>query len=278
MKKLTNGSTRVLLLSALGISVVGGIMSGHVKEHELDSNNDVGLLTHQGELTIGLEGTYAPFSYKNKVGDLVGYDVDTAKAVAEKMGLKAVFVQTKFDSLVGGLDAKKYDVVFNDLSATKERKDHYTFAKPYLVSKPVMIVQKDSDIKDLSDLKGKRSAQTTSSNYAQSAKDAGADIVSVPGFSEALDLVSSGSHADVTLNAEDAWSVYQKQHPKTNLNAVPIRGMVDMRAEPMLNKKNVKLTQQISDAETKLQKSGELSTISEKYFGKDLSGSREIRK
>ncbi|SUP52377.1 L-cystine-binding protein tcyA precursor [Weissella viridescens] len=47
-------------------------------------------LKHKGELTVGLEGTYAPFSYKDKHGKLVGYDVEVAKAVAKKLDLKPV--------------------------------------------------------------------------------------------------------------------------------------------------------------------------------------------
>lgn len=85
-------------------------------------------LKTKGKLTVGLEGTYAPFSYRSDSGKLTGFEVELVKAVAKKMKLKPVFVQTKFDSLVAGLDAKKYDVVFNNMSITPERKKAYAFA------------------------------------------------------------------------------------------------------------------------------------------------------
>ncbi|MFH7315025.1 transporter substrate-binding domain-containing protein [Weissella cibaria] len=69
-----------------------------------------------------MEGGFAPFSFRTKSGKLSGFEVALAKDVAKQLKLKPVFVQTKFDSLISGLDTKKYDVVYNDrlhLSAKK---------------------------------------------------------------------------------------------------------------------------------------------------------------
>ena len=80
-----------------------------------DTTKDLGLV-HKDQLTVGLEGTYAPYSYRAKNGNLEGIDVDMAKAIGKKMGLKVVFVPTKWDSLVEGLRANKYDIILNDMA------------------------------------------------------------------------------------------------------------------------------------------------------------------
>lgn len=260
-----------LIVAATGVVGVG-LISSQASADSYKSD-----LKNKGELTVGLEGTYAPFSYKDKSGKLVGYDVDVAKAVAKEMGLKPVFVETKFDSLVAGLDANKYDVVYNDMGKTKEREKNHAFGGEYLNSQAVIIVKKDSDIKTVKDLKGKKAAQTTSSNYGQAAKKNKAELVSAPGFAEALDLVSSGK-ADATLNADDAWSIYKKEHPKTDLKAIRTNDLDSSGAAPMLNKKDKQLAKEITKAQDKLKKDGTLTKLSKQYFDKDLSGSKDDKK
>ena len=227
-------------------------------------------LHKKGTLTIGLEGTYSPYSYRDKSGKLTGFEVDLSKAVAKKLKLKPEFSQTKFDSLVAGLNARKYDVVYNNMGKNKERAKHYVFASPYLYTKTVMITKPGSDIKTAADLKGKKSAQSASSNFGQAAKKAGTNIVSVPGFAEAIDLVNSGK-ADVTLNSQDSWGVYKKQHPETKLKAKTTNVLGDTSASPMLNKKDKALAKKITKAQKELKKDGTVAKLSEKYFGSDLT-------
>lgn len=266
----------IIGLAVAGVVVGGGISLVHHQNRDDQTKGAayVKELKTPGKLTIGLEGNYAPFSYKTKQGKLVGYDVDVAKAVAKQLDLKPVFVETKFDSLVAGLDANKYDVVFNDMGETPERRKHYAFGSQYLYSQSVMIVRKGSDITNIKDIKGKRAAQTTSSNYGKAAQKAGAKIVGTPGFAEGLDLISSGK-ADVMLNADDAWSIFVKKHPNTNLKAIPTKDVDATGAAPMLNKQDKALAKAVSKAEKELAENGSLRKLSEKYFGKDLTTNPE---
>ncbi|TIT86797.1 MAG: transporter substrate-binding domain-containing protein, partial [Mesorhizobium sp.] len=58
-----------------------------------------------GVIKVGTEGTYAPFTYHDASGALVGFDVEIAKAVADKLGVKVEFLEGKWDGLIAGLDA-----------------------------------------------------------------------------------------------------------------------------------------------------------------------------
>ena len=105
-------------------------------------------LKEKGTLTIGLEGTFAPYSYR-KDGKLTGFEVELGKQLAKEMGLKAKFVPTKWDGLIAGLDTGKYDVVLNNVTITKERKEKYLFSKPYIYSHFALITKKGTDLSKL---------------------------------------------------------------------------------------------------------------------------------
>src|SRR3546814_17812310 len=70
-------------------------------------------IKERGTLQVGLEGTYPPFNYQDENGDLVGFEVDFAKALAEKLGLEAEFQPTKWDGLLAALESERIDVVVN---------------------------------------------------------------------------------------------------------------------------------------------------------------------
>ncbi|TIQ23853.1 transporter substrate-binding domain-containing protein, partial [Mesorhizobium sp.] len=120
---------------------------------------------------VGTEGTYAPFTYHDASGALVGFDVEIAKAIAERLGVQAEFLEGKWDGLIAGLDAKRYDAVINQVGITEERKAKYDFSDPYIASKAVLIVRGDNaDIKSFADLKGKKAAQSLTSNLGKLAE------------------------------------------------------------------------------------------------------------
>ena len=224
----------------------------------------------KGTLTVGLEGTYAPFSYREK-GKLTGYEVDVAKAVAKEINMKPKFVQTKWDSLLTGLDSNRYDVIFNNVGITKERKNRYLFAEPYLYSKTVLIQKQNGKLKTLEDIKGKNLAQSTSSNFGQMAKKNGAKIVAVPGMVEAMNLIDSG-RADAELNDAGAFELWHHKNPDVKVKAVKMDSEIPaVPAAPMLNKNNPKLQKQINKAIKELAKDGTLSKLSKQYFKTDLT-------
>ena len=87
-------------------------------------------------LRVGTEGVYSPFSYHDPAtGQLVGYDVDVARAVADKLGVKVEFVETPWDSIFAALEANRFDVVANEVTITSEREAKYDLSNPYSVER-----------------------------------------------------------------------------------------------------------------------------------------------
>ncbi len=153
-----------------------------------------------GVFRIGTEGTYAPFTYHDESGKLTGFDVEIGTQIAQRIGVKPQFVEGKWDGLIAGLDVNRYDAVINEVAVTDARKAKYDFSDPYITSHAALIVRSDNTtIKNFDDLKGKKSANTLTSNFGKIAASLRAEVIPVQGFNESIDLLTAG-RVDATVN------------------------------------------------------------------------------
>ena len=227
-----------------------------------------------GVLRVGTEGVYAPFSYHDPAtGALTGYDVDVARAVGEKLGVNVEFVETPWDSIFAALEANRFDVVANQVTITAERQQKYDLSEPYSIGEGVIVTRADDDsITSLADLLGKRAAQSTTSNWAQVARDAGAQIEAVEGLTQAMALLSQG-RVDVVVN--DSLSIYAYL-AETNDTAVKIAGTTGEKSEQgFAARKDSGLLPDLNTAVEELKADGTLAEISQKYLKTNASGGQD---
>ncbi len=227
-----------------------------------------------GVLRVGTAGVYAPFSYHDPAtGALTGYDVDVARAVGEKLGVNVEFVETPWDSIFAALEANRFDVVANQVTITGERQQKYDLSEPYSIGEGVIVTRADDDsITSLADLKGKRAAQSTTSNWAQVARDAGAQIEAVEGLTQAMALLSQG-RVDVVVN--DSLSIYAYL-AETNDTAVKISGTTGEKSEQgFAARKDSGLLPDLNTAVEELKADGTLAEISQKYLKTNASGGQD---
>lgn len=97
----------------------------------------------QAELKVAIDPTYEPFTFKTPDGKPAGFDVDIANALCEKMKRKCVFVEQVWDSMIPGLQAKKYDVIISSMSITAERQKVVDFSDKYY-NTPSKVVLKNT--------------------------------------------------------------------------------------------------------------------------------------
>ena len=161
-------------------------------------------------------------------GELVGYDVDVAKAVADKLGVRVEFVETPWDAMFAALEANRFDVVANEVTINDERKAKYDLSKPYSVGEGVIVTRADDNsIKTLADLKGKVAAENATSNWSEVARKAGARVEAVEGFTQAIKLLNQG-RVDVVVNDSIAVYAYLAE---TGDKTVKIAGNVGEKSE-----------------------------------------------
>ena len=100
-------------------------------------------------IRVGTEGTYAPNTYHDENGDLVGFDVEVAAVIAEKLGVDVEYVETEWSSIFSSLDAGNIDIVVNEVGYNEERAAKYDFRIPYsFVQKAILIKGDNEDMAD----------------------------------------------------------------------------------------------------------------------------------
>jgi cystine transport system substrate-binding protein len=223
-----------------------------------------------GTLKIGTEGTYAPFTYHDTSGKLVGFDVEIGEQIAKRLGVKPEFLEGKWDGLIAGLGAERYDTVINQVGITEERKAKFDFSDPYIASKAALIVRDDNtEIKGFADLAGKKAAQSLTSNYAKIAEEAGAALVGTDGFDQSVALVAQG-RADATINDNLSFLDFKKKQPDAPVKIVATQdeasysGIIVRKGDP-------ELVAAINQALKDIKADGTYDTIAKKYFGQDVS-------
>lgn len=271
MKKLL---TLLSLLLAITVSLAA--CSSSEKEEAKNTNNSAAktdLYTQvkdSGVLTIGTEGTYPPFTFHDKSNKLTGFDVEVAEEVAKRLGVKAEFKETQWDGMFAGLDAKRFDMIANQVGIQPDRQQKYDFSDPYIESSAVLVVhENNNDIKSFKDLKGKSSAQSLTSNYAEIAKSNGAKLTGVEGFTQAAELVIS-KRVDATVNDKIAFLDYKKQKPDAPVKVVATAKDASVMGL-MFRKDSGKLVEEVNTALQAMKADGTLAKISNKWFGEDVS-------
>ncbi|MFV8265585.1 ABC transporter permease subunit [Mycolicibacterium peregrinum] len=228
-------------------------------------------LKSAGVLRVGTEGVYSPFSYHDTAtNQLVGYDVDVARAVGDKLGVRVEFVETPWDSIFAALEANRFDVVANEVTITPERQAKYDLSQPYSIGEGVIVTRADDNsIKSLADLKGKVAAENATSNWSEIARKAGARVEAVEGFTQAIKLLNQG-RVDVVVNDSIAVYAYLAE---TNDKSVKIAGTVGEKSEQgFAARKDSGLLPELNTALDELRADGTLAAISQKYLKANASG------
>jgi L-cystine transport system substrate-binding protein len=145
-----------LLLSACGTRQdTSGTSNGSSSSNEA-AGNQLEAIKKAGVIKIGMMGTYPPYNFLNDKKELDGFDVDIAKELAKRIGVKPEFTAQEFSGLIPSLQKKKFDAVISQVTITEDRKKVIDFTEPYITNHVNIIVNsKTNDITKLEDFKGK---------------------------------------------------------------------------------------------------------------------------
>ena len=113
-------------------------------------------LAQAADLKVAIDPTYEPFTYKTPDGKPTGFDVDVANAICAELKRNCVFIEQVWDSMIPGLQARKYDVIVSSLSITEERKRVIDFSDRYYKTPSAIVVKKGTPYTGPASLKGKR--------------------------------------------------------------------------------------------------------------------------
>lgn len=224
----------------------------------------------RGKLLIGMSGQYPPFAYRESDGKLVGFDVEVTAEIARRLGVVAEYVTMPFKGLMAALDAKRFDLIANQMAITEERLQRYAFSTPYVQSASQLLVHKDNnEIKSLADVKGKTFAASQGSNYEKYLLEAGAKVEHYTSNANIYSDIAA-KRIDGTMNDRLQIAYLVKT---SNL---PVKGVGESETKIpvalMFRKEgSTTLVEAVNKALADMHADGTFRRISEKWFGFDVS-------
>lgn len=240
----------------------------------LAEDNSVEAIQAKGTLILGLDDTFPPMGFRDENNDIVGFDIDVAKAVAEKLGVELVPQSIAWDSKELELSSGNIDCLWNGLSITEERQASMAMTFPYLNNQIIFYAKADSGIQTLEDLAGKVVAVQNGS-YAEelladntALSDTFADVL---GYDEYLTALM-----DLQIGGCDAVLVDQVvgEYKIAGMGADDLAAAVVLENDNYgiaFRKEDVALRDKVEELLKEMKADGTLGAISEKWFGKDIT-------
>jgi len=260
MKKIFTGITSLAL-----VATVAGC--GAAGANNTQTTGSGGSAT-KPVFTFGMSGEYPPFNYKASNGKLTGFDVAIGDALAKQMGMTPKPVTNPWDTIIGALNAGKFQAIIGSMGVTKKREKQVNFSTPYYKSGAQIFVRADNtSIKTLNDLKGKTIGVDTASTYATIAKQVTTKVHGYDSDVFALkDLQAGRLDAVITDKLVGEYAIKDaglKLKPAGKPLTLDDMAVAVRKDEPQLLKK-------INTALKTIEANGTYSKISNQYFGENL--------
>jgi polar amino acid transport system substrate-binding protein len=259
MRKTRLTALFAVFLLALASLVVVGCGGGSSTSEETAAGGGGG-----GEpLTVGSDIPYPPFE-QGRPGHYTGFDVELMEAIAEKIGRKAEFQDTSFETIFRDVAQGKFDAVISAATITPEREKAVDFSNPYYLSEQAVLVKEGSEIESLEDLEGKTVAvqQGTTGQELAKEKLGGSEIRPYPEGPDAVNALKAGTVEGVVIDAPVAQNAVEKSGGVEIAEKVPTEeeyGIAVAQGE-------TELLKEINKALKEVQEDGTYKTIYEKWF------------
>lgn len=262
MKKIKGIALVTTLVLALGV-FAGCVDSG--KPAIGDSGKEV--------LKMGVEDTYPPYEFKNEANETIGFDIDLANAIAEKLGMELEIVSTSFDGIFTGLNAGNYDVIISAVSMTPGRMETMLFSEPYLSNGQVIVTKKDGiNITKHEELTGLNvgvqlgtTADTAAEKYA---KENNFEVIKYDEIIQTFTAMKAGHVDAIAVDYAVAIDYVAKDPESYQLSNVMLTN------EPIavvIKQGNEALQEKINQALKEIRAEGKLKELSMEWLGDDYT-------
>ena len=239
-------------------------------------DNSLKYIQDNGKFILGLDDTFAPMGFTDDNGNIIGFDIDLAKAVCEKLGVELVLQPIEWDSKEQELSTKNIDCIWNGLSSTAENKEKMTMSDTYMLNNISLVVVKGSEVTSMADMAGKRLATQGGSSSEQALdneenkafKDSLAATNSFDTYATALMDMETGSSDAVLMDSVSA------NYMITDLGKDYVVLDESLLADEYaigFRKGDDALCTAIEDALKELKADGTVAEISTKWFGSDVT-------
>lgn len=248
------------------VLVIGVLAACGTKDS--DSNADSGNESNKEVLVMGTAADYKPFEFVDsaKGEEIIGYDIDLAYMIGEKLGFDVKIQDMDFNSLVPALQAGKIDFVISGMSPNKDREKVVDFSEPYNETQQVLVVKKDSGIKASTDLAGKTVGVQTASIQEEMAKEMAKTIdFKIEGRTRIPEIVQDmmAKRIDAGIIESGVARGYVEQNDKLTMFPVEVQ-VPDYKAIAVAEGSELK--DQINKALKELIEEGKIQELEEKWL------------
>ncbi|MEH7179546.1 amino acid ABC transporter substrate-binding protein [Neobacillus vireti] len=222
-------------------------------------------------LVIGIDDKFAPMGFRDEDNNIVGFDIDYAKAAADKMGTEVKFQPIDWKTKEAELSSGRIDLIWNGYTITDERKEKVLFTKPYLKNAQVLVTLADSKVTKLDDLDGKVVGlqSLSSASDALDSSPVKEKLKTVTEFADnvqALTDLKSG-RLDAVVIDEVVINYYMTKEEGTF--KVLDESLAPEEYGIGVKKGNEELLEKLQKALDEMNEDGTAASISEKWFGED---------
>lgn len=276
MKKINRRSFLAaagLTAAALALTACGGSASSTASSTESSAASSEAASTsaaaelttvEAGKLTMATNATFPPYEMTTDAGTIEGIDVDTAQAIAEKLGLELQIDDMDFDAALLSVQQGKADIAMAGITVTDERMAVMSFSDSYATGIQSVIVPEGSDIASVDDLAGKKiGTQRGTTGYLYCSDDFGEDaVVAYDNGLTAVQALNNGQVDAVVIDNEPA-KAYVESNP--GLKILDTSYAEEDYAIGMA-KGNTALLEAVNAALEELKADGTLQAIVDKYI------------
>ena len=263
--------SKILLVAA---AVVCSLIFTACSKKTTKTTNAVEALKTRGVFVLGLDDSFPPLGFRDDDNEIVGYDIDLAKEVAKRLGVKFKAQPIDWDAKEMELETGKIDCIWNGFTITDDRKNALSMTFPYLDNAQVLVVRQNAGIRTLGDMKGKIVGYQSGSS-AQEAIDDNADFkkilaeeVSYKDNITALNDLKVGGVDGVVMDSVVAnYSITQTGEPF----AIISQPLANEEYGIGFRKKEPELRDEVERILKEMAGDGTVAKISAKWFGSDIS-------
>ena len=252
----------IILSSALGILFFGCAQQKRQQK---------GLTLVDGVLSVGVEIGYPPMEYFDTDGVTpIGFDIELAKALGQKLGLRVIFIDTAWEGIMAGLDANKYDMAIN-ITILPERQKRHNFTQPYIASSMALVVLKNSFLRiekpeDIAGLRAAYQSDTTAQYFSEKLRARGINFTPFA-YDKIINCFDELKTGRVDAVVADTITAHDYAAKTNSPFRIVWQGPADEVIGICLKKGNDALTAALDSALDELCTDGAMAHIAQKIFG-----------
>jgi len=258
----------------LAVLLVMSLLSAQGNNEQGPSDYSLKKVKDKGQFVLGLDDSFPPMGFRDEKNEIVGFDIDFAREVCNRLGVKLVCQPIDWNAKEQELNTGNIDCIWNGFTITDERKANMAFTQPYVDNAQVVVVKKSSTVQKLADLTGKKIGLQAGSSAQEAVDD-------TPDFKKSLkEIVEFKDNLTALMDLEIGGVdgvVLDLLVANDNINRsgksfrILTEGLSKESYGVGFRKNDLALRDAVQEQMLAMAKDGSLAKIAVKWFGADIT-------